>query len=887
MVAAMTPSRSRVPAPEGQVPVPDRLTRFLAPGTDAEIADRYAALPAAAADALDLDDATRELAFVDVETTGFDPASDRVIEIAVLVARGPEVLGRYASLVDPGVPIPREATQLTGIDDALVAGAPRIQTAVAEALDLIGERDIVAHNASFDEAFVLEAAGRIGRRVPGRWLDSLSLARVSLPRMRSHRLRDLAEAFGLPAAGHRAADDVEAMFGVWRVALAGLGELPADILAAIAGLSPGTDWPLRDTLRSAAAHGQARQLDLKRLRADRVRGHHAPGLADADERELVCPDIDEVRSEFAAAGAVGRMYEGFEPREEQVRMAEAVLEAFADRRHLAVEAGTGVGKSVAYLVPAARFAMENHLGVGVATKTNSLMDQLVYNELPRLSAALGGRLRFLALKGYEHYPCLRKVDRLIASAEGLDVETLANTAALLAWIAQSSWGDLDAVNVHWGPLRQRVACSVEECTRKRCRFHPALCYLHGVRRRAGSANVVVTNHALLFRDAAAAGGILPPLRYWVVDEAHSAESEAREQLSVCADHRALASLLGALHTEGRGGAVDALRARARTLAAQRGDDELVARIERLTAKMRGDLTVATTVSESFFDFLKDMATEESDYDSVQLHVTPLVRETTAWSVSAGVGHSLARRLESVLRGGRDLLTALEELDEQVADQRADLAGLLSRVGEQLAGLEAVLDGSDDSYVYSLHLSRRRDDARDSLSAAMLDVGDALIDRFFPEVHSVVFTSATIATGDDFGHFARTIGLDRLPGRGGRCGSTRRTTSTARCRSSCRRTFRSRPAGGTWVRWLTCSSVCTPPWAAQCSRCSRAGGRWSRSTIASRPGSRSMGCACCCRGAASPSSGCVTNSSPTNASRSSRPSPSGRASTRRGTPFGAS
>ncbi len=740
-------------------PVPAGLRRFLTPGTDTEVAERYARLPAAASEHLGLED---ELAYLDIETTGFDPSRDRVLEIAVLVARGPDVVARYSTLVDPGVPVPREITQLTGIEGSALVGAPRVEVAVAEALDLIGDRDIVAHNSDFDRVFVEEAARRLGRTIAGRWLDSLELTRISLPRLRSHRLRDLAEAFDLPLPGHRAADDTEALFRVWRVALAGLEDLPLELLAGIAALSPGTDWPLRDVLGRAAARGRAGAFDLKRLRADSVRGHHAPGLADADERELVCPDPDDVLAEFAEAGAVGRMYDGFESRAEQLRMAHAVLDAFAERRHLAVEAGTGVGKSVAYLVPAAAFAMSNCLGVGVATKTNALMDQLVHGELPKLCEALGGDLRYVALKGYEHYPCLRKIDRFLGAGEDVDPERLANIAALAMWVAQSSWGDLDAVNVHWGTWRTQVACSVEDCTRKRCRFFPNLCYLHGVRRRAGSAHIVVTNHALLFRDAAAAGGILPPLRYWIVDEAHSAESEARKQLSVSADHRVLGAMLAALHSEGRGGAVDAVRSKARTLAIQQGDDELAARIERISTRLRAEISTAATIAESFFDFLKDLPIEESEYDTAEVHVTVPLRDRTEWTVAAGVGHSLAKRLRDVVALGRDLLTALEEAGEELVDARADMAGLLSRLGEQLAGLETVLDGGDDSFVYSAQVSRRRDDTRDSVSASMLDVGDALLERFFPEVHSVVFTSATMATGDDFSHFARTVGLDRLP-----------------------------------------------------------------------------------------------------------------------------
>jgi ATP-dependent DNA helicase DinG len=742
------------------IPLPDALARTLAPGTDAEVAGRYAMLAATAKDAVwGLED---EIAFLDIETTGFDQKNDRIIEVAVLVARGPEVLERYSCLVDPRRDMPRDTTLLTGIDAETVAGAPTIATVVREVAALVGGRDIVAHNCSFDRSFLAAAAAQTGLTMPNRWLDSLELARIALPRLRTHRLRDLADAFGIDEPFHRAAGDTEAMFLLWRIGLAGLADLPREVLSTIAHLSPSTEWTLRDTLARMAARGRSHALDLKTLRGESTRGHHLPGLADADERELTCPDPDTVLAEFDADGAVGRMYAGFESREEQRRMAEAVLDAFAQRRHLAVEAGTGVGKSVAYLVPAASFAVSNRLGVGVATKTNTLMDQLVHGELPKLAAAMGGKLRYVALKGYEHYPCLRKIDRRLAEDE-LPADDVASLAALVSWTAQSSWGDLDSINLHWTPeSRRRVGCSVEDCTHKRCRFYPNLCYLHGVRRRAGGAHVVVTNHALLFRDRAAAGGILPPLRYWIVDEAHAAESEARKQLSVTADHRAIASLLGSLHTEGRGGSIDAVRARVRSRAAARGNEQLSDRVEAVAAGLRGEVATAATIAESFFDFLKDLRVSDDGYDSAELRLTPEVRDCTEWSVASGVGYSLGRHLETIVSAGRDLLTALEEAGDDFVDARADLAGVLSRLRDQLEGLESVLDGSDDSFVYSVRVGRRRGDRRDSVEASMLDVGSALLERFYPDVHSVVYTSATMATGDDFGHFARTIGLDRLP-----------------------------------------------------------------------------------------------------------------------------
>jgi ATP-dependent DNA helicase DinG len=463
-----------------------------------------------------------------------------------------------------------------------------------------------------------------------------------------------------------------------------------------------------------------------------------------------------VLAEFEDGGAVRRMYPGFEPREEQVKMADAVLGAFCSDTHLAVEAGTGVGKSVAYLVPAAHLALANHVAVGVATKTNTLMDQLLYSELPALSKALGGKLRYVALKGYDHYVCLRKFARVLSEADMAEDETRAATAMLVAWVARSSWGDLDAVNLHWPPgLKRSVGASFADCTKKHCRYYPTLCYLHGQRRRAVQAHIVVTNHALFFRDLVADGGILPPVRHWIVDEAHAAEDEARDQLSMGMSWTECKGALGGLHTKGRGGTLDALRSR---LAHEKGS-EVVAKID----EVREVVTDAATIADSFFDFVKDLGGDGGGaYDRTQIRITPEIRESAKWGSAAGVGRSLAKRLERTVKLGAEIVTSLEALGEEFTEQRSDLVGQITGISSQLEGLATVLDGEDEGLVYSVTTNRRRDVIDETLAAALLDVGETLAEHLYPRVRSVVFTSATIATGDDFTHFERSVGLDRLP-----------------------------------------------------------------------------------------------------------------------------
>ncbi|MRS11837.1 MAG: DNA polymerase III subunit epsilon [Actinobacteria bacterium] len=732
----------------------ESIARFLQPGTDADVADRYATLADRAKDMVY--GFEEEIAVLDVETTGFDPGRDSIIEVAALVARGPEVLGRWTTLVRPPGPIPHETTQLTGIDDALVADAPPVERALGLLAGFVGSRSIVAHNCAFDRTF-LEAAGGGQGRMRGPWLDSLEVTRIAMPRLKSHRLGDMARAFDLAAGrGHRAPEDVETLFGIWRIALTALGDLPPAVLHELSRLAAATpEWTLAPLLSHIAAGLQAKPFDLRRLRTDRLMTEKHETLGDACERSLELPDVAEVLSEFGADGTVGRMYERFEPREEQARMAQAVLEAFGGSRCAAIEAGTGVGKSVAYLLPAARFALLNGVPVGVATKTNTLMDQLVYRELPRLAGVLDSELTYTALKGYEHYVCLRKLQRMFDVPQ--DPESVAAIAMLLTWTAQTSWGDREAVNIHWPqPALQQVLASFADCTKKRCRYYPNQCFLHGVRRRAASAHVVVTNHALLFRDLMSEGGILPPIRHWIVDEAHSAESEARDQLSLGIGWGEVRGLLGGLQTKGRGGFLAALRAKV-VLECGDGAQGIAAVIDEL----RETVEQTAVIADSFFDFVKDLGPDTAGaYDRTELRITPGLRESGAWGTAAGVGRSLGKHMERALERGRALVTALEAVDS-LAEQRADLVGQLSGLAEQLDGLRTVLDGTDDAYVYSVTVDRRRDRTAERLDAFLLDVGESLAEQLYPRVYSVVYTSATIAAGSDFSHFERSVGLDRL------------------------------------------------------------------------------------------------------------------------------
>ena len=737
------------------------LDRLVVAGTDESVLAAYRTLGERSAGA-SFSLFEEEVVSFDCETTGFDPRRCSMIEIAAVVVRGGRIVDEMSTFIDPGAPIPDEIVRLTGIDDSMVAGAPSAAEAMERLVAFVGDRDIVAHNASFDRSFVEAVIGP--DRLPGAWVDTLALSRIALPRLRKHRLTDLAEVWCTRPPAHRALDDAVAVAELWPILLTALSDLPTGLLHTLATLSPATPWALRPTIAAVAgASVLEEEFDLRTLRAHQVSIDAAPARPDAFDEALDFPSPERITEAFTPEGIVGRMYPGYEPRPEQMAMAQEILSSFRTSTHRAIEAGTGVGKSVGYLVPAALVARDNGVTMGVATKTNALMDQLVYHELPKLSASLPTPLRFTSLKGYDRYPCLRKVEALSRTDEPLDEELLVVVAVLLAWTAQSTWGDLDTVNVYWAPpIRREVTSTPAECLRRRCRFYRDRCYVHGTRARAHSADIVVTNHALLFRSLAIDGGMLPPIRHWVIDEAHAVESEARRQLALAISWPGIGLAFDTVHGR-RGGATTLIKRAAKNVS---GAATILPALERL----EGSIDKARSVADLFFEAVKRLSAVNAGgaYDTSEIRIAPDLRESHLWGDIDAAGTALSSRLSDVLALAREAISATVEFEDDLAEGRARLIDGTMRITEAYEALVTILDGFDPGYVYTASVDRRVQRRVESLAAIPYDIGDLLVERLFSESRSVIFTSATIAAGESFEHFRRSVGMDRLDS--GSCGS---------------------------------------------------------------------------------------------------------------------
>lgn len=734
-----------------------RLSEFLIAGTDDDVSNMYRQLPERAHE-LQFGLIEDEVVVLDTETTGLNPSSCSLLEIAAIRMRGSETVDTFQTFVDPGCAIPPEITELTGITQADIVGAPTPREAVAAFAKFAGDCILVAHNASFDQQFIMRQTSP--GDLLGQWIDTLSLSQIVLPRLKSHRLLDLAAAFGLSTPTHRAMDDTVALGALWRILLAGIQAMTPGLAARIADLSPQTDWPLRPYFAQAALEHPGVDFSLRRNRTERTQGAALPPRPDANDIPLTFCNESRIDEAFSPTGILGSMYPEYEERQEQLDMAHEVAACLRKGDIRVIEAGTGVGKSMAYLVPVAFGAHENKVTMGVATKTNALMDQLVYHELPRLNSVLGGNLSYVALKGYDHYLCLRKLEHMARADQGDNCDVISMIATLLNFTAQTSHGDLDALNISWVRLpRNDIQANANDCLKKRCPYFPRRCFLHGARRAATSADIVITNHALLFRDMQTDNGILPPIRHWIIDEAHGVEGEARRQLSNSITSRELDTMLGHLSNP-KSGIVARVRKRADRL---EGGDMLYG----VTADIENRIGQIQLVAAEFFTALAELpspsARDRGSYNIVTVWISSEVRQGRAWRELCAPGTKLADLLWGLNGRLADLISMLEQFEGEFVNQLAELSSITANIKGAVDALRLILDGTDERYVTSLQIDRNPRYPMQALEAMRLDIGESLAADLYPQTRSLVFTSATLATAErePFAHFLRATGLDRV------------------------------------------------------------------------------------------------------------------------------
>lgn len=478
-------------------------------------------------------------------------------------------------------------------------------------------------------------------------------------------------------------------------------------------------------------------------------------------------ELDEVDAFLSPGGPLSDFHPAFEDRPGQREMALLVGRRYNEGGVGLVEAGTGVGKSIAYLLPAALWALRNGERTVISTNTINLQEQLVGKDLPLLQEAMGEELRWSLVKGRGNYVSIRRAHLAAATASTLfDTDRSGELQGVLGWIEGTPDGSLSDLSAPPSEeVWEEVKSDSDICLRARCP-HFQNCFFQRARREAASAEILVVNHHLLFTDLAVRrvtnnytqAAVLPPYRHLILDEAHNAEEAATNHLGVEVTRRGLFRLLSRLERRGRGVLADL----GGQLAADPKRGSAQELLDRLNEKVRPALEEARERLDPFLDSLSEVI-REGDAHTVRLGgpngVEPRERDQVREAMDALV-YAL-RRLGREVGELRIRLQHDESWAEALEGRALDLFSVQSRLDLSARGVERVLDPGDEgsALVRWLELRGRSPGWNLAMAAAPIEVGPLLREDLFRRLETTILTSATLTTRAGFEYLRTRLGLD--------------------------------------------------------------------------------------------------------------------------------
>jgi ATP-dependent DNA helicase DinG len=481
-------------------------------------------------------------------------------------------------------------------------------------------------------------------------------------------------------------------------------------------------------------------------------------------------DPEEIDALLGPDGPIARVHPAYEDRPTQRDLAQAVARAYNDGGIALAEAGTGTGKSVAYLLPAIEWAVRNRERTVVSTNTINLQEQLVTKDLPLLRRALARPFRYALVKGRGNYVSIRRAllargsaDSLFEDGQRRDIE------AIVEWLGTTTDGSLQDLAFDPAPeVWDEVASESDVCLRARCP-HFEQCFYQKARRDAVAADILVVNHHLLFSDIAvrralgnyAGSAVLPPYRRVVLDEAHNLEDAATSHLGVRVTRRALHRLLGRLERRGRG-VLPLLELRLRT----RSDDLLQQNaLQVVSEQLRPGVERGRELVAELFSRLDALLDGTAD-GVLRLEVDTL--SSDGWKEHIGaVLEDLLLVMDGLARGVgrvRAIVDTDESWAEALGEALVELAGLQNRLELSTTALRTAFVPAHEPVPLVRWIERRGSEAGSryrniAANAAPVELAGLLREALFDRVHTAVLTSATLTTRDGFGFLRRRLGIE--------------------------------------------------------------------------------------------------------------------------------
>nr|WP_302328496.1 ATP-dependent DNA helicase DinG [Salirhabdus salicampi] len=684
-----------------------------------------------------------KFAIVDLETTGHAPAKgDQIIEIGIVIVEDGHITEQYSSYVQPNLEIPAFITGLTGITDEKVQDAPKFNSIIAKIRSLCKDAYFVAHHVQFDLGFLNEALYQEGEPpIRSKVIDTVELARIFAPRAPGYKLSQLADHFHIEhQAPHRALSDAYVTAELLIRLLEKGKSLPVETLEQLIKFEP--------KLKSDMHNIMSNWIEEKKFQLesnDQVEVYRGIAIKkidnDTDEEEPT--EITDsfghfLDDTFGETGALQKLMYQYERRAGQKDMAEFIFHAFHEQKHALIEAETGTGKTLGYVLPAVYFALKEQTKVVVSTYTTQLQSQLLEKEIPLMQRLFSVPVKAVVLKGKSHYLSLNKFEQEIHKPPTDDnYDVVLTKSMILVWLTETETGDVDEIHLpSSGKLFWRkINAEAEHYLDPKSPWFSRT-FFQRVKRKAQKSNIIVTNHALLCTDMINDFQLLPSYDYIILDEAHHFDKTASKHFGLQLDYVSTQFLLNGLlqfqmgETIVEGDEFHTLCENAKSQA-----DDFFRFLFEIVAKQQTGNTSMNDVGRIQFVY---------EHGKLQTRTAELLADMTGRFVFT------LKEMERFL---------IKHINQFSGEKRDTLTRKLGQIETLIRSIEAFFLQNSEQTVKWIEIESLGAKNAVFLYCEPLNVGQLLAEQFYNQKKSVVLTSATLTMKGSFDFLMERNGLD--------------------------------------------------------------------------------------------------------------------------------
>ncbi len=694
-------------------------------------------------------------AVFDLETTGPDVASgDSIIDIGIVIIQNDEITTTYSTLLQPDVPIPPFVEQLTGIQNEDVNDAPLFPEKLGDILSMLEGHTIVAHNVPFDVGFfndqlVEENYEPLSNNV----IDTVELSRILYPKAPGYKLNDLASYLKIDHKDpHRALSDAIVTAQLFLTCKQKIESLPYETVRHLLHLEQLLESDIYDVLFSALKESQFSLENHDRYVSHR--GMSYKKIASGQKKHKSIPMsygelVDEI---FSVNGSLAERMDDYENRLGQTEISNTIFQSFNEGKHALIEAGTGIGKTIAYLIPALYQAILADQPVVISTYTTQLQSQLLEEHIPLVHDVFPVPFQATVMKGRQHYISIERFAQELEYMDHDNYDITLTKAILLVWLTETDTGDIDEVQLPSSGYTyfKKISADSEKEYEDQWSY---MSYYKNAIKQAKQSNIIITNHALLSIDMNDSH-VLPAYDYLIVDEAHHFDRVMAKQFGSVLNYVSVQHMLMQFESSHTGSWAHRLLEHPERKPSQVTKDMWNEQIEE--ARYEVDMFF-----RSLFSFVKHQSTNQrfSDTGRIEYVFSENDRSLESMRRITEMANHISGLLSTIIRKTVKLSSSIDE-------QNDDDQELLQDINHTCTELEQMRDEliffftiqAENTHVKWIEIEGQGAKNAVHLYCEKMDIANDLRQHFFNQKKSMILTSATLSIKGSFQLIFDTYGL---------------------------------------------------------------------------------------------------------------------------------